>query len=99
MRKLLLTALCAVSLFANAQKKEDTIPRDIIEQGLIPMPHVFTLGQVVVTSPKPISSVISVSRLERFARTDVSHALDLLPGVNVTAVGPRSESMVYVRGF
>jgi len=61
--------------------------------------HVFTLGKVVVTGGKRISEVVGAQRLEHFARTDVSHALGLLPGVNVTAVGPRGESAVYVRGF
>lgn len=87
MRKLLLIAVCLIlcCFYTNAQQPDTT--------------HVFTLGKVVVTSSKPVSSVISAQRLEHFARTDVSHALDLLPGVNVTAVGPRNESMVYVRGF
>jgi iron complex outermembrane receptor protein len=87
MRKLTLIALCVIlrCFSANAQQPDTT--------------HVFTLGKVVVTSTKPVSSVVSAQRLEHFARTDVSHALDLLPGVNVSAVGPRNESMVYVRGF
>ncbi len=62
---------------------------------------VFTLGEVVVSSSKSkdINSYISATRLQQFAKNDVSKALNLLPGVNLSAVGPRNEAMVYVRGF
>lgn len=63
--------------------------------------HPLTLGQVVVISGKPslVGTTVNAQELQRFNRTDISHALDLLPGVSVTAVGPRNESAVYVRGF
>lgn len=65
------------------------------------MSHVFTLGQVVVTpgAGRQINSSVSARQLQEFARNDVSKALDLLPGVNLSAVGPRNEAMVFVRGF
>jgi iron complex outermembrane receptor protein len=46
-----------------------------------------------------INSTVSARQLQDFARNDVSKALNLLPGVNLSAVGPRNEAMVYVRGF
>jgi iron complex outermembrane receptor protein len=98
MRKLYLIVLSFLYLSATAQKPDTTSV--IYDPGGIPVPTpIFTLGKVVVTSSKPITATVSAQRLQNFARNDVSHALDLLPGVNVSAVGPRNESMVYVRGF
>ncbi|MGA0556353.1 TonB-dependent receptor plug domain-containing protein [Larkinella sp. VNQ87] len=37
--------------------------------------------------------------MEAFNRLDVSRALNLLPGVTLSSVGARNETMVYVRGF
>lgn len=63
--------------------------------------HPLTLGEVIVTTGKPsiVGTTVNARDLQRFNRTDVSHSLDLLPGVSLTAVGPRNESAVYVRGF
>jgi len=63
--------------------------------------HPLTLGQVVVVSGKPslVGTTIHTQQFQQFSQTDISHALDLLPGVSLTAVGPRNESAVYVRGF
>ena len=62
---------------------------------------VFTLGEVVVRTAgiTDINSYIGASKLQQFAKNDVSKALNLLPGVSLSAVGPRNEAMVYVRGF
>lgn len=62
---------------------------------------VFTLGEVVVKGGKvkEINSTIGAARMQQFAKNDVAKALNLLPGVNLSAVGPRNEAMVYVRGF
>lgn len=62
---------------------------------------VFTLGEVTVTSERtaPLHAAINASTLQRFAKNDVSKALNLLPGVHLSAVGPRNEAMVYIRGF
>ncbi|MBL7696544.1 MAG: TonB-dependent receptor [Chitinophagaceae bacterium] len=64
-------------------------------------PGIFELGEVVIVSSKnnEINAVVDSRDLEQFATTNVSKALDLLPGVNLSAVGPRNEAMVYVRGF
>ncbi len=63
--------------------------------------YVFTLGEVVVKGEKSaaINSYIGAAKMQQFAKNDVSKALNLLPGVNLSAVGPRNEAMVYVRGF
>ena len=61
---------------------------------LLLFPLIYCLG---VAAQAPVAG--GEQRLNYFARTDVSDALGFLPGVNVTAVGPRGESAVYVRGF
>ena len=100
MKKMTFIALCllGIALYGYGQDSLHTAsPRQPDSAGI----HAFTLGQVVVVSGKntEISTVLNAQRLQNFGRTDVSRALDLLPGVNVTAVGPRNESMIYVRGF
>ena len=96
--KQLMIAFCCISNIVTAQNstqvatplKKDTIPNNI-----------FTLGEVVVTGEKnkTISNSLSAQTLQDFAKNDVSKALNMLPGVSLSAVGPRNEAMVYVRGF
>ncbi|MDN3581606.1 TonB-dependent receptor plug domain-containing protein [Mucilaginibacter flavus] len=63
--------------------------------------RVFKLGQVNILGVKDSlrSSKLSSKTLNLYNRNDVSHALSLLPGVTLTAVGPRNESAINVRGF
>jgi len=63
--------------------------------------QVFELGEVKIsdTGNKDSSQTLSYQRIEKFNRTDLSTALNLLPGVSIANVGPRNESVVYVRGF
>jgi len=62
--------------------------------------HVFTLGEVVVQPPRKDSvEVITYKQTERFQRPTISTALDLMPGIAQSNVGPRNESLVYLRGF
>src|SRR4051812_21702925 len=69
----------------------------------IPVPkdtqNIFMLGEVAVKGHNNISSDISAARIRQFAKNDVSKALNMLPGISLSAVGPRNEAMVYVRGF
>jgi iron complex outermembrane receptor protein len=64
-------------------------------------PGVFRLGEVEVISRKTgdLNSTINAGQLRAFAKNDVSSALNILPGINLSAVGPRNEAMVYIRGF
>src|ERR1700761_6361887 len=95
--KLLVALIC----LCNISYAQDTLrqPRPLASDTT--GTHVFTLGQVVVTSGRPaaIGTVVDAQKFQHFARNNVSASLDLLPGVNLTAVGPRAESAVYVRGF
>ncbi|MFB9107184.1 TonB-dependent receptor plug domain-containing protein [Flavobacterium gyeonganense] len=61
----------------------------------------FMLGEVIVTNSrsKVTLNTITSKTMESQNKMDVSRALNLLPGVTLTASGPRNESMVSVRGF
>jgi len=61
----------------------------------------FRLGEVTVLGRRSLDSAsTALSRqIEAFNRLDVGKALNLLPGVTLSNVGARNESMVYVRGF
>lgn len=88
MKYILFTFLSCWIITINYAQQNDSVP-------------VFTLGEVVVTTHlnKDINSSLNATKITAFAKNDVGKALDLLPGVNLSAVGPRNESMVYVRGF
>lgn len=62
----------------------------------------FQLGEVRVPGIQmgdSIASRLSYETIEKFNRNDLSNALNILPGVSIANVGPRNESVVYVRGF
>ncbi|HEY8954787.1 TonB-dependent receptor plug domain-containing protein, partial [Chitinophaga sp.] len=61
---------------------------------------VFTLGEVVSYARQGDSaSTVSMEQIRQFHRLNVSSALNLLPGISQSNVGPRNESMIYLRGF
>ena len=67
--------------------------------------HVFNLGEIVIMGKQEGMSspfqqnIVPQSELENHHRIDASHALNLLPGLSLSNVGGRNESMIYVRGF
>jgi iron complex outermembrane receptor protein len=63
--------------------------------------RVFQLGQINIIGNRDSLKThkISAEMLQKYNRLDVAQALNLLPGVTLTAVGPRNESAVTVRGF
>lgn len=63
--------------------------------------NIFMLGEVIVTNHqnKDTLNRITSKTMEAQNKMEVSRALNLLPGVSLTASGPRNESMVSVRGF
>lgn len=63
--------------------------------------RVFQLGEVSVIGRRTLdtANLASFARIEAFNRLDVGRALALLPGINLSTVGARNETMVYVRGF
>lgn len=69
-----------------------------------PLPNpdagVFTAGEIKVTGKKEdAGSTVTSDTIEKFGRTDITRAVDLLPGVSFGNVGARNEGMIYVRGF
>lgn len=63
--------------------------------------NVFNLGEVIITNhqDKDTLNRITSKTMESQNKMEVSRALNMLPGVSLTASGPRNESMVSVRGF
>lgn len=63
--------------------------------------NVFILGEVIVTNHqnKDTLNRVTTKTMESQNKMDVSRALNMLPGITLTASGPRNESMVSVRGF
>ncbi|NIJ52520.1 TonB-dependent receptor plug domain-containing protein [Dyadobacter arcticus] len=61
----------------------------------------FQLGEIRISgiSERDSNNRLSYQRIEKFNRNDLSNALNILPGVSIANVGPRNESVVYVRGF
>ncbi|MRG46621.1 TonB-dependent receptor [Chitinophaga sp. SYP-B3965] len=58
------------------------------------------LGEVVITSQRQdSSSVIGQKTMTQLQRLNVASALNLLPGITLGNIGPRNESVVYLRGF
>jgi iron complex outermembrane receptor protein len=90
MRKILLPLLINLAFAALAQETPSLTDRT------------FQLGEVRVSginSRDSIASRLSYRTIEKFNRNDLSSALNILPGVSIANVGPRNESVVYVRGF
>lgn len=63
--------------------------------------RIFKLGEVRINGTKDSlrSDKISAGTINLYNRVDVSHVLNLLPGVTLMQVGPRNESAVNIRGF
>ncbi|RKR10668.1 iron complex outermembrane receptor protein [Flavobacterium sp. 90] len=63
--------------------------------------NIFMLGEVIVTNHqnKDTLNRVTSKTMESQNKVEVSRALNMLPGVTLTASGPRNESMVSVRGF
>ncbi len=63
--------------------------------------NIFNLGEVIITNHQSKDSLnrITSKAMESQKKMEVSKALNMLPGVSLTASGPRNESMVSVRGL
>lgn len=93
--KLKIISLLLFPLIGFSQKSNPT-PIDSVKTS-----NVFMLGEVVInhhTNKDTLNRVTSKS-MESQNKMDVSRALNMLPGITLTASGPRNESMVSVRGF
>jgi iron complex outermembrane receptor protein len=63
--------------------------------------NMFMLGEVIIKNNKSKDTLnrVTIKKMESQNKMDVSQALNMLPGVSLTASGPRNESMVSIRGF
>lgn len=62
---------------------------------------IFHLGEVAVSTNQKneMTGRITRDNMETQNRYEVSRSLNMLSGINLTASGPRNESMVSIRGF
>ncbi len=110
-RSLLLIALLGAAPAARAQGSDTArttaTARDSVRSAAdsAARARVFRLGTVEVLASDTaapghaFSPRVNAADLRRRDRTDAAAALDLLPGVTISAVGPRNESGVFVRGL
>lgn len=75
----------------NNQNQTDSIKKS----------NIFELGKVIITNHKNKDTLnrVTSKMMESQNKMEVSKALNMLPGVTLTASGPRNESMVSIRGF
>lgn len=91
---------CAVATPAFAQEEEAQPATDDGGAG-----NAFTLGQIVVTAPRPEglqigSATLNSEAIYAFNRNTLDDAVNLLPGVSAAnSGGSRNERLIYVRGF
>lgn len=62
---------------------------------------IFDLGEITIVANRKseLSTRITARQMESENRWEVSRAANMVAGVSLTAMGPRNESMVTVRGF
>lgn len=93
--KLKIIAFLLFPLIGFSQQNNST-PTDSIKPS-----NIFMLGEVIVTNHQNKDTLNRVTSKTMVSQNkmDVSRALNMLPGITLTASGPRNESMVSVRGF
>ena len=93
--KIKITAFLLFPLIAMSQQKNQ------IQVDSVKTSNIFELGEVIITNHKNKDTLnrVTSKTMEAQNKMEVSKALNLLPGVTLTASGPRNESMVAVRGF
>lgn len=90
----MLTAMLAVAVIAAPAMAEEQVENS----------NVFSLGKIEVagkfdTKQSPAITTVGEEEMLQFDRKTVAEAANLVPGINISKVGPRNESMIYVRGF
>ncbi|QJX01757.1 TonB-dependent receptor plug domain-containing protein [Alcanivorax sp. IO_7] len=84
-----------LALLCSAVQADDTPSR--FELGVLE--PVVVDGTRADFSDATTEDTVDADDMARFNRTDVSQALELLPGVNTVMMGGRSERLINVRGF
>lgn len=85
-----ITVFCQETTISDVHKADSTLTSKI-----------FNLGEItIVANRKPeLTTRITSKQMESENRWEVSRAANLVAGVSLTAMGPRNESMVTIRGF
>ncbi|MCC6600438.1 MAG: TonB-dependent receptor [Crocinitomicaceae bacterium] len=98
MKERLLLAILALPLYGITQTQE---MGKLTETDTTNSSKIFELGEVTITGSRGAEFIngISTTSMEGYNKMEVSKALDMLPGINLTASGQRNESMISVRGF
>lgn len=93
--KLKFIAFLLFPLIGYSQQNNST-PTDSLKTS-----NIFILGEVIVTRHHNRDTLnrVTSKTMESQNKMEVSKALNMLPGVSLTASGPRNESMVSIRGF
>jgi iron complex outermembrane receptor protein len=93
---LAVTTALAAATGAQAQTADHAAPAD---------DNAFTLGQIIVTAPRPEGIAIGQTTLSSdaiytFNRNTLDEAVNLMPGVSSSnSGGSRNERLIFVRGF
>ncbi len=62
---------------------------------------IFNLGEITITAKRNLylNRRVSIKKIDEQNIVEVSRVLNFLPGINITASGPRNESTISLRGF
>lgn len=85
-------SLCLPAHAAPSPESGDRFELGVLEP-------VVVQGDGIDADQTSTHSTVTSDDMRRFNRTDVSQALELLPGVNTVMMGGRSERLINVRGF
>lgn len=92
---IVLASLIPIIALSNTQGTDQSSTADSTKM------KAFHLGEVTIIADRgdEMNNRISSIVMEQHNKMEVSKALNMLPGINLTASGVRNESMVTVRGF
>ena len=94
MKKRLLKWMGVFGLIASVSTALAQSGSEFLSDSLVDLQEITIYGQA-----KDSTNAIGSKRMEVFNRTDVSHALNILPGVTLSNFGARNESTLFIRGF
>jgi len=94
MKKRLLKWIGAIGLVAYTGSAAAQSQGEFHPDSLLALQEVLIYAEA-----KDSTNTVSAKRMETFNRTDVSHTLNILPGVSLSNFGARNESTVFIRGF
>jgi iron complex outermembrane receptor protein len=81
--------------FCSHAQNNEILPKDSVSS-------VYSLGEINIVGVRPnrlVSGQIAALHFREFNRTNVTEAINLLPGLTITEAGARNEGQIYLRGF